>query len=593
MDLRKNKPSGAVLAALSTLLWFSLAGCEGKDGSAKPPRSQEQVVAPAGTTNDSAAAANLAPVTSAVTSIRLERVFEPVVLSEPKTDPEWEPYGVKIEAFKISTFADGKYQGGDLLLVRVQHMEDGPCKGEGCEKPHYQHLRYVRLGKQMIFLPRISRRFAPQEYNPGGKRPQFLGKNPFEKFGFSLAVDADFTIPHYEYPERIIGDAPDKIIKLSDEEEGELDATRLVKIMEHPVFGGVYTSRPERSPANAAYSNEQSPGQTPASCYGASCFHTNAFFVFRPDGTLLKYHYETDFEADYSGYTFETRTDCSGTAWDHLAVVSPAIVGDTDLVQIGKTQRGQPVFGLRDSNHKLIHEFYAFYKKIDRFNPAGKQDTARLSLADFQAARPILFWRDPLGRLVRLTNTGFLPTIGCEPIIYLYPEKTQAIRVIVKPRGGVRHSTPRHREAWNVTADPQGRIRDDADGKTYPYLFWEGSLGLLPQQDKGFVVEKSQVATFFRRTLPQMGLNGVETEDFMTAWLPEFSQAPFYFITFFERDTIDAAAPLEITPRPDTVIRILMDYRPLHSPIPVEPLKLAAPPPRRGFVVIEWGGVKH
>jgi hypothetical protein len=248
---------------------------------------------------------------------------------------------------------------------------------------------------------------------------------------------------------------------------------------------------------------------------------------------------------------------------------------------------------LRDANHKLIHEFYTFYKKIDRFDSAGKPDIARLSIEDFQAARPILFWRDPFGRLVRLTNSEFLPVLSCEPIIYLYPEKTQAIRVAVKPRGGVRYSTPKHQEAWNVTADPQGRIRNGADGKTYPHLFWEGSLGILPRQDKGFVVEKSQVAVFFRRMLPQMGLNGVETDDFMIAWLPEFSQAPFYFITFFERDTIDATAPLEITPRPDTVIRILMDYRPLHSPIPVEPLKLAAPPPRRGFAVIEWGGVKR
>lgn len=592
MYLRHHEKLRAVLVALPALWLFGLAGCENKDRSGKPANAPTQVAVPADATAASASSPVPPPAASPAGSIRRERVFEPIILSAPKTDPEWEPYRIYIEVFKINTLAHGKYQGGELLLVRVQHLEDGPCKGAACDKPHYQHLRYVRLGKQMIFLPRISKRLAPGNNQPGSDKPQFLGKNPFEKFGLSLVTDADFTLPSYEYPESIRGGAPGQVLELEDEEEGELDEMRLVKFMQHPVFGGVYTSRPERGPANTAYSVAYEPTVTSENCYGASCFDTNAFFVFRPDGTLLKYRY-SKFDLIVDGYTFATKIDCAGTSLDELAVVAPAIVRDTDLIDVKKTQRGPPIFRLKDANHKLVHEFYAFYQKNPHYDEHGEQTAVRLAFADFQAAQPILFTRDAFGRLVRLTKTEFLPALGCEPIIYLYPEKTQTIRIAVKPRGGVQYSTPAHQEAWQVIADPQGRIRNAQDGKTYPYLFWEGALGILPQPERGFVVEKSQVAEFFRRVLPRMGLNDIETTDFMAAWLPEFTQAPFYFITFFERAAIDAIAPLEISPPPDTVIRILMDYRPLPAPIAVAPLKLVAPPARRGFTLIEWGGVKR
>jgi len=56
---------------------------------------------------------------------------------------------------------------------------------------------------------------------------------------------------------------------------------------------------------------------------------------------------------------------------------------------------------------------------------------------------------------------------------------------------------------------------------------------------------------------------------------------------------IDELAPLEVSPAPDTVIRVLMDYRPLRKPVPATELELPAPPVRRGFTVVEWGGIRR
>jgi len=91
--------------------------------------------------------------------------------------------------------------------------------------------------------------------------------------------------------------------------------------------------------------------------------------------------------------------------------------------------------------------------------------------------------------------------------------------------------------------------------------------------------------------LPKMNLNQKETEDFIHAWLPKFPSSPYYYITFIPQDIIDILAPITITPKPDTIIRVLMDYRSLNEPIDVEMFEFPPKIERKGFVVVEWGGV--
>ena len=102
---------------------------------------------------------------------------------------------------------------------------------------------------------------------------------------------------------------------------------------------------------------------------------------------------------------------------------------------------------------------------------------------------------------------------------------------------------------------------------------------------------QEEVAGFFERMLPRLGLNERGSKDFRDAWLPRFHDAPYYFITFLSRETIDRLAPLVVNPEPDVVIRVLMDFRPLWTREPVKAAVLPAPPTRRGFTVVEWGGI--
>ncbi len=66
--------------------------------------------------------------------------------------------------------------------------------------------------------------------------------------------------------------------------------------------------------------------------------------------------------------------------------------------------------------------------------------------------------------------------------------------------------------------------------------------------------------------------------------------SPYYFVTFLGTSEMNKIAPLTISPKPDTVIRILMDFSPLAKPIKVDGYNIKTPA-RNGFTVVEWGGV--
>ena len=177
-----------------------------------------------------------------------------------------------------------------------------------------------------------------------------------------------------------------------------------------------------------------------------------------------------------------------------------------------------------------------------------------------------------------------------KPVIYLYPEHTQDVSVKVEPRGGFSYTDPAYGNGWFVRATPAGELTELSSGKPYPYLFWEGRGGIYETPKRGFVVSQVEVETFLDDSLAKLGLNTKETADFKEFWLPRMQSTPYYFIAFLGNDAMDELAPLTVEPKPDTVIRVLMDFTPLEQPIEVQGYELRAPA-RKGFTVVEWGGV--
>jgi hypothetical protein len=179
-----------------------------------------------------------------------------------------------------------------------------------------------------------------------------------------------------------------------------------------------------------------------------------------------------------------------------------------------------------------------------------------------------------------------------KPVIYLYPTSTQRVMVRVSPEGGVTKSDPAYTDGWIVTATSRGSLITRA-GHAYPYLFWESGLKDKPAKlTEGFVVARGEVKGFLERSLEQLGLNARETKDFLEFWLPRMTVKPWAAVRFVPREEIDRAAPLEIEPVPDSIIRVLIDFRALDAKVQLAP-QVLQPAKRSGFAVVEWGGLLY
>ena len=204
---------------------------------------------------------------------------------------------------------------------------------------------------------------------------------------------------------------------------------------------------------------------------------------------------------------------------------------------------------------------------------------------------------------IRIYNFQFMVYNGgmaerAKPVIYLYPKKGQKVKVKVEPKGGVTESIPDYDKGWTVFATPDSELTDlnpkAARGtETYPYLYWESKdNGEEIDMSEGFVVETKKLKSFFEEKLKILGLNDKEIADFVEYWIPELQGKKYVFITFHSQEKIDKEAPLTISPKPDSVIRVYFDHKKLDKKITVKEQQLTTPK-RTGFTVVEWGGRRY
>ena len=86
-------------------------------------------------------------------------------------------------------------------------------------------------------------------------------------------------------------------------------------------------------------------------------------------------------------------------------------------------------------------------------------------------------------------------------------------------------------------------------------------------------------------------MNEREAEEFIVYWLPQLEANKYNFIRFETIDKINKDMPLEINPKPDTLIRVWMEFKGLDKYEEVKEQQLQTPE-RNGFVAVEWGGIK-
>lgn len=176
-----------------------------------------------------------------------------------------------------------------------------------------------------------------------------------------------------------------------------------------------------------------------------------------------------------------------------------------------------------------------------------------------------------------------------KPVLYLYPEKAMDVTVQLELKNTRFSCTyPDYGSGWHVKARPDGTLTNYADRKEYSYLYWELDGALQYDFSSGFVVPGKDTANFLQKTLARMGLTPREYNEFIVYWLPRMQNNKYNLISF-QTATYTDNVKLNISPKPDSVLRVAMSYKPLDK-FMVVPAQSFAPFERKGFTVVEWGG---
>ena len=186
-----------------------------------------------------------------------------------------------------------------------------------------------------------------------------------------------------------------------------------------------------------------------------------------------------------------------------------------------------------------------------------------------------------------LTACGQQEECSAKPVIYLYPEQETTVSVSLDYAGTLTATYPAYENGWTVTAEPDGTLYDE-NGDEYSYLFWEGENNTDYDFSKGFCVAGADTADFLREKLAEIGLTPREYNEFIVYWLPQMQENPYNLIAF-QSDCYTQVAQLDISPAPDTLLRVFMAWKPLEEKVDIPAQTLTAPA-RDGFTAVEWGG---
>ncbi len=280
------------------------------------------------------------------------------------------------------------------------------------------------------------------------------------------------------------------------------------------------------------------------------------------------------------------------------------VVSATDvsgMVKVsGTTGDGQSIYEFTDKNNPTEKFFYDLIDgKIYDYN---NNSYTAIPYQEWASHHPVVFYKNALGEYAIFTDNKYGIAAECgKPVIYLYPTKPTNVKVQVG--ADITKSEPEYNNGWptrsasgavntgwQVYAEPNGTLTT-ADGNVYESLFWEGTgYGMYPSITEGFVVPQAQIKIALVSELKDLGLNEKESADFLEFWLSKMPTTPYVRLTWFTVKQLDQLAPLIVLPKPDTIIRIFLDFQGLEKKISLPEQHLSTLP-RSGFTVVEWGGL--
>ena len=194
-----------------------------------------------------------------------------------------------------------------------------------------------------------------------------------------------------------------------------------------------------------------------------------------------------------------------------------------------------------------------------------------------------------------VTTTNLLPTFKeSRPILkaqykcfdsplYLYNARPLPVSATVT-NATILESIPAYNPAtgWNLYATPQGSKID------YNYA------APFSAPETGYVVSSGHLTAFLSQYAPKVGLNDRETADYLAFWSEQLPAADYYVVSHYDNPA--TIMNVELYPQPDTLIQVIMYFKPISAEEKEDYVSLTPPsfspvPSRTGFTAVDWSGI--
>lgn len=181
-----------------------------------------------------------------------------------------------------------------------------------------------------------------------------------------------------------------------------------------------------------------------------------------------------------------------------------------------------------------------------------------------------------------------------KPVIYIYPEEETQVKVTLGNSQNLTCTYPKYEDSWIVNAKPDGTLTELKNPSRELYSLYYESTNKKPYSKdlkEGFIVKSSEVSKFLEEKLSLLGLSDKESQEFIIYWLPRLEAHKYIYIRFQSMEEIEKNMPLYFDKTPDTLIRIVMEWKGLDKSRDIKQQQLT-PVKRNGFTVVEWGGTE-
>ena len=214
--------------------------------------------------------------------------------------------------------------------------------------------------------------------------------------------------------------------------------------------------------------------------------------------------------------------------------------------------------------------------------------------------------------LITNSERSTIQTINClrKPVILFYNyQYNEEINTTIKLKQDIwrfSHVLPKpsniltldYEYSWKFIFKGEFNLYNETTTKTSPYIFWESSLNtdstlfsdLL--KENYFCFTKDESLDKIDTILKLKGLNTTERNDLITYWIQDITSKNFVIISFLQENIYNELADLEVAPKPDQLIRVIMLIKPcdefVENGMKMEDVEPVLRCDER--LVVEWGG---